>query len=151
VAAEVTVRLPASDFVAPGSGSADNPFAGDSFPGVFVRESANGNRLWARFLWQSGSPEIELVQEVANQITVINAVNLSGRFNLDEDHRLRIAVVDREAVASFDGASVVQATLGVEAMRQINGTAAGLETENAGDPVFKDFVVSELSSRSVGP
>jgi len=71
----------------------------------------------------------------------LNAVNITGRFFLDRDHRLRVAVVGREIAAYLDGTLVVQGTLSEDAFLQLRSTRAGLSRDEPaqGKPLIMDF------------
>jgi hypothetical protein len=128
MAAEATILLPSAPVLSETSG-------------VVVRASGPGNYIHARFLWQGGSPEIEIWETVAGVSRIINAVQLRGRYNLGEEHNLRLAIVGREVAAYLDGDLVLQATISEEAHTRLNGTQAGLIQDDigTGGSIFLDF------------
>ena len=127
VAAEAEIILPSV------------PQVGDT-PGISVRAADLGNRLWARILWQQGSPEIELWQAIDGQSTFLNAVNITQYLHLDEPHRLRLVAVGAELAAFLDGRLVVQATISAEALVRLSSMQVGISRDDIpGQPVFRSF------------
>ncbi|HVR85044.1 MAG TPA: protein kinase [Planctomycetota bacterium] len=79
----------------------------------------------ARFLWHSGSCEIELVEMKKGT----NGINLTGRLLLGRPYRLRLAVCGRQATAFLDDVPVVSLRLA----QTHTGTRAGIRINVNGD------------------
>jgi len=125
----------------------------DGDAGLVLRARGPGDRLTARFLWQGGSPEIEIWESVGGQVRFVNAVNISGRFSLGEDHRLTFAAVGREVAAYLDGRLVVQGTISEAAARTLTDGWAGLSIDSNASAQFKGFRAgaARLSNGSANP
>jgi tRNA A-37 threonylcarbamoyl transferase component Bud32/tetratricopeptide (TPR) repeat protein len=95
----------------------------------------------ARFAWNSGSPQIEIVEMKKGQ----NGVNLTGRLLPGRPYRLRLAVCGRQATAYLDGIPVVSLRLA----QTHTGTRAGMRLEAHADQngSWEDFRVRQAVLR----
>lgn len=128
----VDITLPA----APGGSSPD------WFIGVVARCADASNFVFARYLYQSNSPEVEVFQTVAGVATLMAFVNL-GTSNLlgGTTHTLRVAVKGREVAAYHDGELVAQGFTDVT-----SGTKAGfgVDANTTGQPTFDNLSIKAI-------
>lgn len=139
IAVTTTINLPG------GEGFGDDP-SGGWMIGPVARYVDPQNFLWARFLWQGGSPEIEMwevVDGVANPGVFdppgfLNATNLTDLL-APGTHTLKLVVSGQEVAAYLDGRLAVQGTTSLPP-----GTRAGVIVNDV--PIrlgsFADFVVT---------
>lgn len=125
----IDIALPA----APGGASPD------WFIGAVARCADASNFVFARYLYQSNSPEVEIFETVGGSATLIAFVNL-GASNLlgSTTHTLRLAVKGREVAAYHDGELVCQGYT-----QLTSGTKAGfgVDGNTTGQPTFDNLSV----------
>jgi hypothetical protein len=93
--------------------------------GPVLRYTDSDNYIWARFLYQGGSPEIELWERNAGKAQLLNARNITGLVHLGERHTMRVAVKGRRVAVYLDGDLVAEGTTTVS-----GGTKAGMVIDN---------------------
>lgn len=123
---EVVITLPAA------------PVADDWFCGPVARYTDANNYLMARYIYQSNSPEVEIIQLVGGSASVIAFVNLgAGKLAGSSTHTLALAVKGDEAAAYHDGELVCQVKLG--ALLTGNKCGVGIQAPAEGQPTFDDW------------
>ena len=109
--------------------------------GPVLRYSDSGNYLWARFLFQQGSPEVELWERRDGITRQLNAKNITGLVAAGGTHALRVAAQGERLAVYVDGAPVAEATTAV-----LQGTRAGLviDDEAVNVSTFTAFEVAPV-------
>lgn len=128
------------------------------FSGVILRYVDGNNYTRARFLWQSGSPEIEIWDLVngsasANIFTppgFMNATNITSLLSQGNTKTLKFVVVGNQVAAYMDGTLIVQGTTS-----RTTGTKAGLfiDNDSVSTPysTFDNFLVQDTNSDATVP
>jgi hypothetical protein len=125
-----------ADITLPGS----SPWPSDWFCGVTVRFTDPDNMVFARYLYQNDSPEIEIWQHVGGSGSLIGFVNLgAGNLAPGSTHTLRLAVRGAEVACYQDGNLVVQATTTLLAGTGV-GMGVGLSSM-AGQPAWDNVAL----------
>jgi hypothetical protein len=119
----------------------------DWYAGVVARY-AGSNYIYARYLRQDGSNEVEVWEQYNGVSTLIGYVNLGNVLAPGSTHTLTLAVRGGEVAAYHDGELVVQA-----ATSHLTGTRAGiavLDTNPNGRPVWDDFSIRAVLEADSG-
>ncbi|MDP8922386.1 MAG: hypothetical protein M3O34_05855 [Chloroflexota bacterium] len=112
------------------------------YPGVSARATDLNNRIWARLLWQEGSPEIELWETLDGRPALLNAVNVSGRVERNEEHELRLVVAGADVAGYLGDRLMVQGQLSPDAVRRLRSSRVGVSQDGeAARSTFRAFAV----------
>lgn len=125
------------------------PSSGDWLSGVVGRYTDTNNYVYARFLWQSASPEIEVWEIIGGVETLIGATNITGKINPSETHRLLLALEGNRFAAYLNGELITQGQT-----RILTGTRAGIivsESALSSLPTFDNFSVYTTAADSAPP
>jgi hypothetical protein len=116
--------------------------------GPVLRYTDDRNYLWARFLFQEGSPEVELWQKVDGITSQLNAKNISGLVAPGGTHSLRVAAGGDRLAVYVDGKPVAEATTSL-----LRGTRAGLviDDEAVNVSTFTAFEVAPTGADPTPP
>jgi len=129
------------------SGTGWSSVNGWEFGPVFRYQDPN-NYVFARYLWQNASPEIEIFEIRNGQGRLLNAKNITGLVSLGSTHVMRVSVVGQQIAVYSDGVFIESATTTL-----LTGTRVGLAVED--QPVnmsgFHDFVVTTATADLVAP
>ena len=125
----------------------------DWFPGLFARYTDANNFVYARFLYQDTSNEVELWERVAGTGNLIGYINLgTSQLAPSSTHNLALAVNGAEASAWWNGEVVVQATTAV-----LTGSNAGIGRHEdnpanlSGTPAWDNVQVTATSTADTTP
>jgi hypothetical protein len=120
----VTIALPAA------------PAQNDWFCGPVCRWTDSSNRIIARFLWQSASPEVEVWETKAGVASLLAHTNITGDITASSSHTLKLAVKGSQVASYLDGELIGQ---GITTL--LTGTRAGMGVDNPADgqPTFDDW------------
>jgi len=122
----------------------------DWYAGVVARRSASNTYVYARFLYQDNSPEVELWENNAGTQALIGYINLgAGVLAAGSTHNLRLACLGAEVAAYADGELVVQATTSV-----LTGTAAGVMVSDSnphGQPAWDNVEIRATGAGDTTP
>ncbi|GEM_PF-3050972 len=117
--------------------------------GPVLRYIDGEHRIWARFLWQCSSPEIEL-WEISNGTggRFLNAKNITGLVNLGEKHTLTAAVLGKKISVYLDGKLVLEGNTTV-----LTGSRAGILIDDVPNGVssFDSFQVTNTNQDTIAP
>ena len=89
--------------------------------GPVLRYSDPQNYIWARFLYQQGSPEIELWERQNSTTQQLNAKNITGLVAPGGTHAMRVAALGPRLVVYLDDLPIAEGTTSL-----LHGTRAGL-------------------------
>lgn len=127
------------------------------FAGVLLRYEDADNYTWARFLWQSGSPEIE-IWDVVNDVAstniftppgFMNATNITDLVVQGDTKTMTFVAKGNQVAAYMDDQLIVQARTS-----RTTGTKAGLIiNDNVTTPLttFDNFTVKTVNADTVEP
>jgi hypothetical protein len=116
--------------------------------GPVLRYVDERNYVWARFLYQNGSPEVELWERLDGVGRQVNAKNVTGLVAPGETHTLRLAADGARLAAYLDGRPVAEGTTAL-----LGGTRAGLviDDEAVNVSTFTAFEVAPVRATPGAP
>src|SRR5581483_2855656 len=106
------------------------------------------NYVFARYLWQNGTPEIEIFEIRNGQGRLLNAKNITGLVTLGSTHVMRVSVVGNQIATYSDGVLIQQATTTLMGNTRVG---LGVQSQPVNMSAFRDFVVSTATADMVPP
>ncbi|MFN8633898.1 MAG: carbohydrate binding domain-containing protein [Chloroflexota bacterium] len=116
--------------------------------GPILRYQDAQNYVVARYLWQNGSPEIEVFEIRNGQGSLLNAKNMTGLLTLGSTHVLRAVILgQRIAIYSDDQLREVAYT----SLPPANRAGIGVQDRPVNMPHVRDVVITSASADMVPP